>query len=104
MSIARRRGTAKPPRERNGETRERIPSERRRHRRRRIYLGGIQIYAKRHHHPAQPFPRTPAILKSSWRGTGAPFTSVLCPTVTDEPQRVRKIPRFRSIAGTQFAV
>lgn len=69
-------------------TREQILSERRHYRRRRIYLEEIQIYTKRFY-LVQPFPRTIHYLTTLARHE-APFTSVL-PTVTDEPQCVRRI-------------
>lgn len=52
--------------DRNGKTRERIPSERRHYRRRRIYLEGIQIYTKRFH-SVQPF-LAPSTIQQPWHG------------------------------------
>lgn len=77
-----------------------LRSERRHYRRRRIYLEGIQIYTKRFH-SVQPFPRTihnPTTLARH----EAPFTSVL-PTVTDEPQCVRRIPHCGTLPA-RFAM
>lgn len=94
-------GRAAKTYERNRKTRERIPSERRHYRRRRIYLEGIQIYTKRLH-SVQPFPHAihnPTTLAQH----GAPFTPVLLLTVTDEPQCVRRIPHCGTLPA-RFAM
>lgn len=66
--------------------------------RRRIYLEGIQIYTK-HLHSVQPFPHTAYNSTTFLAQHGAPFTSVLYPTLTD----VRKIPHYGTLP-IRFAI